>query len=228
MKSPEAPLRFGGHDFIMHADGVLYWPSARTIIASDLHFEKASYLASHGNPIPPYDTHDTLLRLEKLIAHFAPQRLILLGDSFHDARAWERLDVNLRARIVALAASVAECIWVEGNHDALLGAHPLGIFVEDHVLHGIGFSHHERPGMGTRIIGHYHPKVRVPLGLRHAHGKCFVYSTELLVMPAFGTFTGGLSISHPTLQALFDTPIRAHLLYRGGVYAIARSDKVSG
>ena len=222
MSSPEVRIRFGGHEMMLHAQGVLYWPAQKTLIASDLHFEKSTFLARHGSFVPPYDTLDTLERLEALIAYYQPARVILLGDSFHDRHAWERLDSDLRARMLALASRARECVWLEGNHDVALNAHPLGALTATVHIDGIHFAHDDALPQRPLIIGHFHPKAHVALGTRSASGKCFIHSETLLVMPSFGSYTGGLNVQHEVMRAVFrDQVTKVHLLYRGQIYQVA-------
>ena len=223
MKSPEARILFGGQQLVLHADGVIWWPTQKTLVASDLHFEKSTFLARHGAFIPPYDTQDTLERLERLVAQYQPQRFILLGDSFHDRHAWNRLDASLQQRIMALASAVQECVWIEGNHDITLQAHPLGALTATTHINGLHFAHDDSHTMRPLIIGHYHPKARVALGGRGASGKCFIHSETLMIMPSFGSYTGGLDITHEVVQNLFPThEPKVHLLYRGNVYRVPK------
>ena len=222
MRSPEMRIHFGGHELMLHAQGVLYWPAQKTLIASDLHFEKSTFLARHGSFVPPYDTQDTLERLEALIAHYQPARVIMLGDSFHDRDAWGRLDSDLRARILALTSAAHECVWVEGNHDVALNEHPLGALTATLHIEGIHFAHDDALPHRPLIIGHYHPKVHVALAGRSASGKCFIHSEGLLIMPSFGSYTGGLNVQHDVMRALFrEQATRVHLLYRGQIYRVS-------
>src|SRR6185312_10388359 len=80
----ELTLRLGG--VVLQADcaGALYWPEQSLLVVADLHLEKGSSFARRGMLLPPYDTTETLARLAKLIAHYAPRMVIALGDSFHD------------------------------------------------------------------------------------------------------------------------------------------------
>src|SRR5215212_2461308 len=64
--------------------GALYWPEERLLAVADLHLEKGSSFAGRGVLLPPYDTAATLERLGALIARYAPQRVVALGDNFHD------------------------------------------------------------------------------------------------------------------------------------------------
>src|SRR3546814_10068172 len=64
---PPAPLlSFAGQSFVPLAERALYWSRHRALIVADLHLEKASFYAAAGQPLPPYDSHDTLDRLARL------------------------------------------------------------------------------------------------------------------------------------------------------------------
>src|SRR5256714_14107588 len=64
--------------------GALYWREQGLLVVADLHLEKGSSFARRGQLLPPYDTTETLARLARLIAHYAPRVVIALGDNFHD------------------------------------------------------------------------------------------------------------------------------------------------
>ena len=82
--------------------GALYWPEQRLLVVADLHLEKGSAFATRGVLLPPYDTAVTLARLAQLIARYAPQVVIALGDSFHDGRGPARLADTDRASLQGL------------------------------------------------------------------------------------------------------------------------------
>ncbi|MFM1976209.1 MAG: hypothetical protein RL145_1055, partial [Pseudomonadota bacterium] len=63
-----------GHAFQLHetpvvalAEAALFLPRTQTLIVSDLHFEKGSAFAVKGVMLPPFDTAETLNRLETLL-----------------------------------------------------------------------------------------------------------------------------------------------------------------
>ncbi|MBL0913941.1 MAG: phosphoesterase, partial [Sphingopyxis sp.] len=66
--SAAATFDFAGQQLQMLADRALFWPRHGALIVADLHLEKASWYAAHGQPLPPYDSHDTLDRLAALVA----------------------------------------------------------------------------------------------------------------------------------------------------------------
>ncbi len=49
------------------------------------------------------------------------------------------------------------------------------------------------------ISGHFHPKMRLSLKGRNVSRRCFVASTTKLILPAYGSFTGGLDAGHPEI-----------------------------
>ena len=53
-------LNFGDCKFLLYPNGELYWSDKKIVIVSDLHLEKASFYASSGQFLPPYDSIDTL------------------------------------------------------------------------------------------------------------------------------------------------------------------------
>ncbi|MET0251947.1 MAG: phosphoesterase, partial [Novosphingobium sp.] len=49
------PLSFAGEEWLLSNAGALYWPRERALLVADLHLEKASFFAGHGQLLPPYD-----------------------------------------------------------------------------------------------------------------------------------------------------------------------------
>lgn len=222
MPSPRIEITFAGQDVVLDGAGTLYWPAQHTLIVSDMHLEKSTYLAQHGAFIAPYDTIDTLERLEGLIALYRPRELILLGDSFHDRFAWERLGDALRERILNLSAMVERCSWIEGNHDVGLLGQTLNHTSTDRIVSGIRFTHdYAADSPLPQIIGHYHPKTTLTLANQTLRQPCFVVTPHLLIMPSFGKYTGGLDIRHEAFTPLLaGHPFALYLLYRSSVYPV--------
>jgi hypothetical protein len=109
-------LGLAGAEIVCLPSGALWLVADRVLVVADLHLEKGSSYARRGQMLPPYDTRDTLDRLETVTRATAPRAVILLGDTFHDAGAESRLDPDDHARIGSLAAGRG-LIWVVGNHD---------------------------------------------------------------------------------------------------------------
>ena len=188
------PITLGDQTLFAHASGVLYWQEQKTLIVSDLHLEKGSSFATKQVFLPPYDTAVTLDHLSRLIRAFKPQRVIALGDSFHDGEGPERLSTKDQLILTTLVTA-AEWIWISGNHDPDLPDHLGGRVMDEIVLSGITFRHEptENPRT-TEIAGHLHPCARIRGRGRTIRSRCFVASSSRLIMPAFGAFTGGLNV----------------------------------
>ena len=100
----------------MRRSGALWVESESVLVAADLHLETGSAYAARGQLLPPYDTAATLARLEAEIAELQPATVVLLGDSFHDARATARAGSADMERVFALARG-RDLVWIVGNHD---------------------------------------------------------------------------------------------------------------
>lgn len=184
-------------------EGALYWPDEKTLVVADLHLEKGSAFAARGQMLPPYDTAATLARLEALLARLGPDRVIALGDSFHDSRAGARMTEEHRARLVRLTGS-REWIWIAGNHDPAPPAGVGGIARAELRLGPLTFRHEPRPGaLPGEIAGHLHPAARIVGRGRSIRRRCFASDQRRLVMPAFGALAGGLNVLDEAFRPLF-------------------------
>lgn len=179
--------------------GALYVAQARTLVISDLHLGKSDRIARRGGGlIPPYENTETLQKLDSDITATMPETVICLGDSFDDLAGADALDDTHRATLARLQAG-RRWIWVEGNHDP--GPVDLGgTHLAEVTIGGIALRHIATPAR-PEVSGHYHPKLAIA-GAGRAR-PCFVYDADRLILPAYGTYTGGLSALHPHLRKLF-------------------------
>ncbi|HEY2445570.1 MAG TPA: ligase-associated DNA damage response endonuclease PdeM [Rhizomicrobium sp.] len=213
-------VEVNGETLLLDAAGALYWPAERTLVFSDLHLEKGSSYARSGQLLPPYDTRETLQRMEVQCARHTPVRVIALGDSFHDRGAPDRLDVGERAILSRLGRS-AEWIWIAGNHDPAPPRWLGGSIREEVAIGGLVFRHEPSSCAAGEIAGHLHPcKSLVRLG-RSLRRRCFVSDRKRLVMPAFGAYAGGLDVRDRAVRMLFGETFLAYLLGARRVYAVA-------
>ena len=191
---------FGGRVFEMHPSGALYWPSQFSLLVADLHFEKGSSYHKTGQFLPPYDTHQTLEKLEGVIKHFKPRRIFFLGDTFHDMSAWKRMpDVN-KSRLLNAVENL-EAVWIEGNHD--WGGVPDKFkSLESIEVDGITLRHiMQRNYLAPEISAHFHPAGIIKFGGVRVRRPCFIKSAQKFVMPSFGVLTGGLDFSDDAFKA---------------------------
>src|SRR5690606_14474027 len=110
------PFSFAGEEFVLTSSRALYWPRERALLVADLHLEKASFYARHGQPLPPYDSRETLERLALAIRETGARRVFTLGDNFHDPAGPERLEPHAAGMLTALTRAT-DWVWITGNHD---------------------------------------------------------------------------------------------------------------
>lgn len=217
----ETVIALGGVDFIADLSGALYEPGTRTLVVADCHFEKGSAFLRRGQVLPPFDTRDTLIRLEALVRHYRPKIVVSLGDGFHDRAASGRLADDDVARL-GIIARLSEIVWVAGNHDPEPVENLPGVSVMELAL-GPVMLRHEPGGEGEfEIAGHLHPAAKIAGRGRAVRRRCFVSDARRCVMPAFGAYTGGLNIRDDAFAPLFARESwRVHALGRDRLYAIA-------
>jgi DNA ligase-associated metallophosphoesterase len=208
--------------FAADLSGALFWEEQRLLVVSDLHLEKGSSFATRGVLLPPYDTLATLSGLAAVISRHDPRTVIALGDSFHDRTAHERLSSDDRDAVAALQSG-RDWIWISGNHDPALPSDLGGVVASEVAIGPIVFRHEPTGALGE-IAGHLHPKARVATRGRSMERRCFASDGERAVMPAFGAYTGGLSIRDPAFAKIFRNPgLMAHVLGDNKLHAIAAS-----
>ncbi len=218
------PMRLSGAMLIADRSGALYWPAQRMLVVADLHLEKASAHAARGVMLPPYDTAETLARLDEVIARYQPALVVALGDSLHDRRAASRIG-DLDRRGLARLQAGRTWLWVTGNHDPDIDARLGGEVVDAIDLGGLRLQHAPSDGPVTgEISGHLHPAARLSMRGSVLRRPCFVGDDCRLVMPAFGAFTGGLNVLDVAFEPLFGArDRRVWMLGRDGVYPVATS-----
>lgn len=191
----------------------LYWPREGALLVADLHLEKGSFFARHGQMVPPYDSRETLERLAMAIRETGARRVYCLGDSFHDAGGVDRLEPYAAGMLAALTR-VTEWIWITGNHDE--GLHDEGLagnlggeLVPEADVDGIVLRHHARTGeLSPEISGHFHPRLTVSARGRRVARPCAVRSEGRLILPSYGALTGGMDAAAPEIIAAMQ-PARA-------------------
>ena len=71
-------------------------------------------------------------------------------------------------------------------------------------ISGITFRHIAEVGARHEISGRYHPKGRISARGRSISRPCFLADSDRIIMPAYGTYTGGLRTNHAALQGIVD------------------------
>ena len=213
-------ISLGGITLIPDLSGALYLPDYEALIISDLHLEQGSSLARRGIHVPPFDTAVTLALLESVVAAAQPKRLIFLGDSFHDTHGEERLDESHLQSLRELTQKY-ETIWIIGNHDPQPPQNLGGQGAESLALGPLTLRHEPARRLDGQfeIAGHLHPGCGIHQRGRRIYGKCFVSDDTRLIMPAFGAYTGGLSIASKAFHGLLNPETaQAHMIGRTALH----------
>ena len=197
---------------IADISGALFWPEKQTVIFSDLHLEKGSWFAKQNVFLPPYDTLDTLNRVEKVVNYFKPSRVISLGDSFHDDTWMERISKEQIAKILNLTNNY-EWFWIQGNHDPCGVPSLGGINLSDYLDPPLTFRHEaKRETTDGEVSGHFHPKAKIKLNRKSFSDRCFISDERRVILPAFGSLTGGLNVMDKAISSFFRDDFKVFLL----------------
>jgi DNA ligase-associated metallophosphoesterase len=147
-----------------------------------------------------------LTRLERLVRETAARRLIVLGDLFH-ARSGCTQAVFDEFTATRSRMPDTEVLLIAGNHDRAIGKIPPSLGIDSclrthdeppfHFVHEPATDLPEPDRTCFTIAGHMHPTVTIgsPSGDRITE-RCFVAEAATLVLPAFGSFTGGHRMRH--------------------------------
>lgn len=200
------PFSFAGQEFLLGRSRAVYWPAERALLVADLHLEKASFFARHGQMLPPYDSRETLERVAAALRATGAVRVFCLGDNFHDDAGAQRLEPHAAGMLDALTRAT-DWVWITGNHDAGLTTVAGGTPVDELEVGGIALRHRAVPaesGQGcAEISGHFHPRLRLTVRGRSIVRPCAVLargaSADRLVLPAFGALTGGMNAADPAI-----------------------------
>jgi len=215
-------IEIAGERLVPDHGGALWWAARRVLAVADLHLEKGSAFAARtGQMLPPYDSRATLARLGAAVERYSPATIVCLGDNFHDAEGPARLDAESKRAVIALQRG-RRFVWIEGNHDAA-AAVALGGESAGEIEIGPLVFRHEPQTRGARgeLAGHLHPVASVETRARRLRRRCFVSDGQRCVLPAFGSFAGGLDVFDPVFIPLFRNGFSAFLLGRERVYPFA-------
>lgn len=194
-------LMLAGVQFCALGSGALWWPDEALLCVSDLHLGKSGRQARRGGlSLPPYETRDTLDRLAADLQATGARTVICLGDSFDDLGAADDLPEAEKLWIAGLQSG-RRWIWIEGNHDP----GPVDLGGSHHAQFKIGavtFRHIADRRSHGEVSGHFHPKADIRTRARRVSRPAFLADKKRIILPAYGTYTGGLRSRDAALTAL--------------------------
>lgn len=183
-------IEINNQTFILHNTGSLYWVDKRMLLISDVHLGKISHFRKHGMALPTGAIFKNFTNLDLVVNYFNPEKICFLGDLFHSSinNEWQFFGnwVNTTTRPIILIA---------GNHDIIdpMRYDELNIHVvSEWFIDGFLLTHkpEEREG-AFNFAGHIHPAVQLMGGGRQfLKLSCFFRSSNQMILPAFGEFTG--------------------------------------
>jgi uncharacterized protein len=204
--SKQHRIELGGLALTPHMSGAAFCVAEKLLLVADLHLEQGASLARRGLHVPPYDTMNTLHMLEQVLLETRAQRLILLGDSFHDAVAHDAVLEQDADRLRHITSRI-DTIWISGNHDPNAHDGLGGTCVDELTLGEITLRHiPARLAVGElEIAGHLHPGASIIQRGSHIRTKCFIADNRRLILPAFGSYTGAVNVRTQAFAGLFET-----------------------
>ena len=201
------PIELAGQALRLLPQGALWWPARRTLLVADVHVGKAAAFGALGVPVPGAADAGTLARLGALLGATGAARLVVLGDLLH-APASQSAAVLAQLAAWRARHAAVDMVLVRGNHDARAGDPPAALAIEavDEPLAEGPFAlcHEPRARQaGYVLAGHLHPAVRLAGRADALRLPCFWFGERVGVLPAFGEFTGSLSIRPARGDRLF-------------------------
>lgn len=182
------------------ADKAVYWPARKCLLIADAHFGKASAYRSLGQPVPRGTTTDNLQRLDRLLTAFPGAQVIFLGDFLHGPGSHASGTLNALRAWRERHAGVGLTL-IRGNHDKRAGDPPGDLNIEvvtEPLLMGPFALQHEPDAHASHhvLAGHVHPVYRLRgKGRQSLRLPCFLLGNQVSLLPAFGAFTGGYSVT---------------------------------
>ena len=211
-------INFANEDFYAYPNSALYWKRLNIIIVADLHLGKSISFAKQKQFLPPYDTKETLAKLFRCINEFEPSKLIIVGDLIHDMFSINSFQEKDYQNLYKYTKNT-QFIWVKGNHDydvEIKGFNKVLSYKIEQII----FNHIPIKNTNFQICGHYHPKAKISHRGKSIYKSSFVHNDKLLILPSFGTLTGGLNINQEPLRGLLGKRIKIFPVGDSKVYKL--------
>ena len=202
-------VEIAGERLLLLPEKAVYWPARQMLIIADIHFGKAASFRAQGIPVPRGTTTENLLGLDALIERHGARHVVFLGDFLH-ARAAHASSTQQAMLAWRRSRSDLRLTLVRGNHDKHAGdpAAVLDIELVDepHMVGPFAFCHHpDLDTDGYALAGHVHPAWVLATRFDSLRLPCFVVGSERMILPSFGSFTGGHVVRREAGDAIFVT-----------------------
>ncbi|MEM8999500.1 MAG: ligase-associated DNA damage response endonuclease PdeM [Bacteroidota bacterium] len=186
-------------EFILHPLGGIFWVEKSLLLISDVHLGKVAHFRKFGAAVPRKAIHKNYLLLDQIVMEFQPFQICFLGDLFHSSlnNEWAFFENWV-------GKTPAKIILVSGNHDIIAPEKFENLHIEifsELLIAPFLLTHHPTQREHTfNFCGHLHPAVKLKgFGRQRLRLPCFFKTTNQMILPAFGEFTGTHTIT-PTAQ----------------------------
>lgn len=176
--------------FVLHNSGALYWVEKRMLLISDVHLGKILHFRKHGIALPIGAIFKNYYKLDKVIDHFNPEKICFLGDLFHSTinNEWHLFSDWVKQKELPI-------VLIAGNHDIIdpKKYDELNIIVvSEWLINNFLLTHEPQIKEGKfNLAGHIHPSIQLMgKGRQFLKLSCFFRTSNQLILPAFGEFTG--------------------------------------
>lgn len=200
-------VEVAGEKLLLLPEKAVYWPAQAMLIIADIHFGKAASFRALGVPVPRGTTTENLNALDALIAAHGARQVAFLGDFLH-ARAAHASSTQQAMLAWRATRPGLRLLLVRGNHDRHAGdpAAALGIELVDepHEVTPFAFCHHpDLATSGYALAGHVHPAWVLATRFDALRLPCFVVGRRRMILPSFGSFTGGHVVTREAGDAIY-------------------------
>jgi putative SbcD/Mre11-related phosphoesterase len=171
------------------------------LVVSDLHLGLEAVLHMQGVSVPKWQRGVMVPRLDALLRHYNPARVVVNGDFKHNFSRNLMQEWREAAQVLRMLRERAAVALVKGNHDNYIDsmAQSAGVPVLPRVeLEGFTLAHGHEPVDSERcvVVGHEHPAImlRDEVGAR-VRMPCFLLGEDVLALPAFSPLSGGTDVT---------------------------------
>ena len=207
---------FPEHQLTIRGDRTAFDGSKGTLFVSDIHLGKAETFQKQGYSIPRGDDQATLNRLNKSVKTSKAKQLVILGDLFHSPQSITIQRFNELVHLLCEAVSIPVTL-IRGNHDRFPDKseinHYLQVVSDPFEMLGWQCCHQPPIEDITSTIeklsipwlaGHIHPVSIISVPGENLRLPCFACYPSGIVLPAFGSFTGGYVVHRASSRGSYN------------------------
>jgi hypothetical protein len=202
-------LNFQGETLELLPEKAFFWKSSSILGFSDVHLGKAESYQAAGVPMPSGSHFEDLSMISTLIERHQPKTVLILGDWIHQRSSWTQ-EIEGDFQRFFKAHEKQQWILILGNHERgsieYLQKLPINIVIEELEIGPLLFTHgHHSERAKFSIQGHIHPTVRLREGSTSVRLPAFILKKNTLILPAFGSQTGGHDLHLHSKDRVFPT-----------------------